>query len=160
MVDEPFFLTLNPAWDEQTRAQTGAVFLPEAVLDVVNGLGNPETREATVRGVIDLLTSPTIAAETKEWIVSRNLLVDGVHSGSVFYNHAHQDWREQVKRVDMPTLIVGAEGSPVPVSAMRWAASQIPNSRLEIFGADEGGSHFMFIENPAKFNAILEGFIG
>lgn len=159
LVDEPIFLTIDPAWDERTLAETGAVFPPQAVLDTVNGLANPATREQTVRGLIDLLTSPTISPEAKEWIVQWNLRVDGIHSGSLFYNHAHQDWREQVKRVQLPTLVVGAQGSPVPASAMRWAADQIPGAQLEIFAADEGGSHFMFIENPAKFNAIMAEFV-
>ena len=30
---------------------------------------------------------------------------------------------------------------------------------LELFGADEGGQHFMFMENPAKSNAIIKEFL-
>ena len=37
---------------------------------------------------------------------------------------------------------------------------QIAGSRLELFGADEGGQHFMFMENPTKFNAVVGEFLG
>ena len=30
---------------------------------------------------------------------------------------------------------------------------------LEIFGANEGGSHFMFAENPKKFNQVVLEFL-
>jgi non-heme chloroperoxidase len=38
--------------------------------------------------------------------------------------------------------------------------SVIPGSRLEIFEEDEGGNHFMFMEKPEKFNAVLADFVG
>jgi pimeloyl-ACP methyl ester carboxylesterase len=41
-----------------------------------------------------------------------------------------------------------------------WAASQTPGARVEIFEEAEGGQHFMFVENPAKFNRILADFMG
>jgi len=31
---------------------------------------------------------------------------------------------------------------------------------VEVFAEAEGGSHFMFIENPAKFNRLVAEFIG
>jgi len=30
---------------------------------------------------------------------------------------------------------------------------------VEIFEAEEGGNHFMFMENPDKFNRIVRDFI-
>lgn len=160
LVDEPIFLTADPSWDEKVTLQAGAIFSQEAVLGAVNGLAGAETHEATVRGFIDLLTSPSIAPEDKEWIVQQNLLVDGIHSGSLFYNHAHQDWRTQLSQIAVPTLVIAAEGSIVPVGCLEWAVKQIPDARLSVFGADEGGSHFMFIENPQKFNAVVSEFVG
>ena len=40
------------------------------------------------------------------------------------------------------------------------AGSQIKGSRTEIFEESEGGNHFMFMENPEKFNRIVKEFIG
>jgi len=36
----------------------------------------------------------------------------------------------------------------------------VPDSQIRIFDEDEGGSHFMFIQNPAAFNALVREFIG
>jgi non-heme chloroperoxidase len=40
-----------------------------------------------------------------------------------------------------------------------WIASQIPGARLRIFTREEGGSHFMFLENPDLFTAVLRDFL-
>lgn len=159
LVDEPIFMTKDPSWSDEVMAETGAIFDQEATLGAINGLAAPESNEAVVRGFIDMLTTPGIPADVKEWIVQQNLLMKGTHAASLFYNHAHQDWRAQLPQVKVPTLIIGAEGSIVPISCLEWAAKQIPDATLSVFGADEGGSHFMFIENPTKFNALIEGFV-
>jgi len=44
--------------------------------------------------------------------------------------------------------------------SQQWVGSQIPGSRVEIFEESEGGNHFMFMENPEKFNRIVKEFIG
>ena len=33
-------------------------------------------------------------------------------------------------------------------------------AKIEIFEENEGGNHFMFMENPDKFNRIVRDFIG
>ena len=40
-----------------------------------------------------------------------------------------------------------------------WIASKIPGAKVEIFEVEEGGSHFMFMENPTKFNKIALNFL-
>jgi non-heme chloroperoxidase len=63
-------------------------------------------------------------------------------------------------RIKVPTLFIGAKGSLVPYRAMLWESTQVPGSQTAIFEADEGGSHFMFIENPSKFNGLISSFMG
>ena len=50
--------------------------------------------------------------------------------------------------------------SVVPWQSQAWVAEQIKGARLEIFEEEEGGNHFMFIEGPEKFNAIVADFVG
>jgi len=47
----------------------------------------------------------------------------------------------------------------VPWTGAQWIADTIPGARLEIFEADEGGSHFLALENSGKFNRLLADFI-
>lgn len=60
----------------------------------------------------------------------------------------------------MPGLFVGGRAALVPCKSVQWAASRVKGARLEIFEEAEGGAHFMFEENSAKFNRILAEFIG
>ncbi|HIJ39662.1 MAG TPA: hypothetical protein HPP90_01090 [Deltaproteobacteria bacterium] len=71
-----------------------------------------------------------------------------------------QDWRDVIPRLSLPTLVVGGRVSAIPWKSVEWTARQVKGSRLEIFEEDEGGNHFMFIENPSKFNRIVADFIG
>ena len=60
----------------------------------------------------------------------------------------------------MSTLVIGGELATIfPPAAARWIAAQIPPAELSIFSAAERSSHFMFWENPEKFNALLRSFI-
>jgi pimeloyl-ACP methyl ester carboxylesterase len=56
--------------------------------------------------------------------------------------------------------VVGAKGSPVPFESQLWIRDQIKGAQAEIFEADEGGSHFTFMENPKEFNELIATFIG
>ena len=49
--------------------------------------------------------------------------------------------------------------SLIPWKSIAWIAKQIPGAQLEIFEENEGGSHFMFVENPTKFNQIVSKFV-
>ena len=66
-----------------------------------------------------------------------------------------------IPALNLPTLVFGGElASIFPPQAAAWIAAQIPGARVSVFGRDEGGSHFMFWENPTKFNAVLRDFLG
>ena len=64
-----------------------------------------------------------------------------------------------IPTIRLPTLVVGGHASIFPAHTQEWIAEQIPGAECVIFDAGEGGSHFMFYENPAKFNAVVETFL-
>ena len=70
-----------------------------------------------------------------------------------------QDWRDVLPRITVPTLIVGGEASLFNPQSQRWIATQIPGARLAMFAAEDGGSHFMWLENPKRFNALVRAFV-
>ena len=94
-----------------------------------------------------------------EAIVSEILKMPRRHAASLMLDHATRDWRDVIAQIRLPTLVVGARQSVFPAESQAWIAKQIPGARLEIFEADEGGSHFMCMENPARFNAIIREFL-
>ncbi|UKZ52332.1 hypothetical protein TrVGV298_006107 [Trichoderma virens] len=105
------------------------------------------------------LFSPLLSTEDFEWMVQQCSKMKLEDAAALLVNHAAQDWRDVLPTITVPTLVVGAEGSVMGGECSRWIASQIPGSRVEIFEEDEGGSHFMFWENDAKFNTIVEEFL-
>ena len=56
--------------------------------------------------------------------------------------------------------MVGGRVSVVPWKSQVWIQKQVRGSRIEIFEENEGGNHFMFMENPDKFNRIVRDFMG
>ena len=72
---------------------------------------------------------------------------------------AFGDWRDVIKRIRRRTLIVGGDASIFTGDSQWWIALQIPDAPPEIFPVDEGGSHFMFVENPGRFNSRVLSFL-
>jgi len=65
--------------------------------------------------------------------------------------------RGDLSRIAVPTLImVGSEDHQQPVPLSRRMHEMIKGSRLAVF---EGAGHFMMIEQPDRFRAVLEDFL-
>lgn len=158
LIDQSAFLTSNPAWSEQESADAGVLFSPEAVTATANALAGPDGI-ATTAGFIGGMLTADCPEEMKAWIIEQNLKFPRQHAAELLYNHCHQDWRDVVQRIMLPTLVVGGRISLMPWKGVAWVGSTIPHARLEIFEADEGGQHFMFMENPDKFNQLVTEFL-
>ena len=52
------------------------------------------------------------------------------------------------------------EPSPGDRQSQEWIHRQIKGSQFEVFEEAEGGQHFMFIENPEKFNRLVMEYLG
>ena len=159
LVDEPAFLTSNPAWSKSELEFSGAVFGPEAVMKTCNTLAGPDGEAYTIKFVERLVTD-SISAQEKAWIIRQNLRMPRQHAATLFYNHCAQDWRDVIPRIDIPTLVIGGEGSQVPWKSQVWIHEQIRGSKFVLFKKDEGGGHFMFIEGSEKFNKVVAEFLG
>jgi len=152
-------LTAGPGWSEQARADAGALFTPEEITSACAALTGPGDPEAAARGLIDSMLTPGASTELRDWLTRQNLLAPREFAAKLLGNHACQDWRDLIPRITLPALVIGGRASLIPWPAAAWTARQVPGARLEIFEADEGGQHFTFLENPAKFNQLLAGFI-
>ena len=81
------------------------------------------------------------------------------HAADLLWDHCLLDWRDVIRTIRLPTLVVGARESIFSAESQEWIAAQIPGAEVVIFEADEGGSHFMCHENPTKFNALVDAFL-
>jgi len=157
--DEPPFLTTNSSWSEQELTNAGAIFSPEAVTGTANALAGPEG-VATSKGFVGGMVTSAMPKEQLNWMIDCNLKFPRAHSATLLYNHCHQDWRDVMARINVPALYIGGRVSLVPWKSVAWSSSVTPGAKLEIFEEAEGGQHFMFVENPGKFNRILADFMG
>lgn len=158
LVDQSPCITIDPAWEEGVANSLGAIFTPSTALEMGNSLRGAEASEYAA-GFLRSLFSPSLSEEDFVWLKLQWSKMNLSNAGKLLVNHAAEDWRDVIPTITVPTLVVGAEGSVFGINSARWIASQISNSTLEIFKEDESGSHFMFWENDAKFNEVVEKFL-
>ena len=158
-VDEPPMVTADPGWSPQEKEDSGAIFDPATLYKTIDQLAGPDgvkTTEGFIRGMFTQGYEPLEV----DWVIKQNLKMPRKYAATLLQNHAMQDWRPVIPKIMLPTLVVGGKGSVVPWKSQEWIHRQVHGSRKEIFEKNEGGSHFMFIENPNKFNGIVRDFIG
>ena len=61
--------------------------------------------------------------------------------------------------ITLPSLIITGRASNKPLLSQEWIQHRIPDAELVVFDANEGGEHFMFLENPDKFNQTIKAFL-
>lgn len=89
-------------------------------------------------------------------IVDENLKFPAEYAARLAFIHWLTDWRDIIPTIDIPTLLISGKKSFINWKAVAWNHEKIQNSKLEFF--DERG-HFMFFEEPKKFNNIVREFI-
>jgi non-heme chloroperoxidase len=159
LVDQSPFLTSDPNWTQQELEDSGAIFTAKQVVDTVAALRSKEA-EQVVRQIIDGMVTQHATPEMKEWIVQCSLKMPRDLAGTLAYNHWHMDWRDLIPRINLPTLIVSGRVSIIPWKSQERIHHQIKGSQFEVFEETEGGQHFMFIENPEKFNRTIIKYLG
>jgi non-heme chloroperoxidase len=158
LVDQSPLGILRSHWSAREIAASGAMFTAEQLNAAVHALENSEAEEF-IRNLLASMVTPAMSKEQFEWIVECNLRCPRAIAATLLYNHLHTDWRDQIVRIRNPTLIIGGRKSMIPWRSQVWINQSIPDSELEIFEEAEGGGHFMFIENPDKFNRRVLQFL-
>ncbi|MCB9993491.1 MAG: alpha/beta hydrolase [Hyphomicrobiaceae bacterium] len=161
IADDSPRLTDNPGWTEKDRAEVRPMFSGGGLDDFARDLLAPGDNSFTRTAMAGMFSEAYLSAHPDEfdWIVAENLKMPRDKSMELLYATSSVDWRGTIKRVNLPALVIGAEGSTHKVEVLTWVASQIPGAKLRIWKKEEGGSHFMFLENPRQFNAELRAFL-
>ncbi|MBT8447623.1 MAG: alpha/beta hydrolase [Gammaproteobacteria bacterium] len=159
LVDESPCITINPGWDDEERRASGATLTGAQVMDQAAALAGPGGGAATDQ-LLGIMVTDAMDEETRAWLRSENYKTTRPHAAALFADFAHHDWRDVVRRIDIPTLLIGGKASLIPYYSIEALHAAIPGSELVIFEADEGGAHFMFVESPAQFNEHVRRFIG
>lgn len=161
-IDEPTFLVPGATWTAQNVADWGSIFTDannaSVTVDAVAAdLGNANA--PTTTAFLQSMTKGMSAADFA-WVKAQNLKMPRDLAALLLQNHCYQDWRDVIPRIKTPTIFVGGKVSNVPYKCVQWQQTQVAGSQLRIFEESEGGSHFMFIQNPTAFNSLVRTFIG
>jgi non-heme chloroperoxidase len=159
LVDQMPLVTLDPHWTQPELEDSGATLTAQQVFDTVAALRSKEAEQVT-RQLVDGWLGGTQPPDVIEWIVQCNLKMPRPFAGTLFYNLCHTDWRDLVPRIKLPTLIISGRASFIPWKSQEWIHRNIQGSHFEVFEEAEGGKHFMFIENPEKFNRLVMEYLG
>lgn len=154
LVDQSPCMIADPAWTPEQAKQLAAIFSPSTAFELGKDIA-PATA-----GLVKGMFTAGVEAKDVEFALERSSLMSDEAASALLRDHASKDWRDVLPRFNIPTLVVAAEGSVFPAEGVKWVSEQIPAARLATFDKEEGGSHFMFYENPDKFNGVVEDFIG
>jgi non-heme chloroperoxidase len=158
VVDQAPFVTSDPHWTQQELEDSGAVSTAQQVSDFGAALRSKEAERLT-RKIIDNMMTKQAMSEMREWIAQCNLKMPRDLAATLVYNHSHTDWRDLIPRIKLPTLIISGRASFMPWKSQEWIHRQIHGSQFEVFEEAEGGNHFMFLENPQKFNRLIMDYL-
>lgn len=158
LVDQSPLHTSRSHWNNQELEESGATVTCEQLNAAIQALESDIAEEFTRNSLAAMVTA-AMPKEQFEWMVECNLQCPRAIAATLLYNQFHTDWRDQIVQIRKPTLIIGGRKSYTPWRSQVWISQSIPDSKLEIFEAAEGGGHFMFIENPEKFNQQVLNFL-
>ena len=158
-VDQPAAVAAVPWMSAQEQADSGAIFDVSALLGLCAALAGPDSATATADFVHSMFSGDT-DPEVLAFVDAELGKIPPYASVPLLWDHCAQDWRDVLPRVDVPTLVIGCDGSHVAPSSQRYIAEQIPGAELHVFPVEVASSHFPFLENPAAFDEVVEKFLG
>ncbi|KAJ2980267.1 hypothetical protein NQ176_g2740 [Zarea fungicola] len=153
LVDQSPRMTADLTWTPEEAANCGAIFLPDRCQEIARNL------DVAAEGLIRAMFTSEVAEEDFRWVMKQNAKMSAQDAGTLFLDHAANDWSDVLPRINIPTLCIGAKGSLLPAQSMELVSQKIPGSTIVTFEAQEGGSHFMFWQNPNKFNEVVAKFL-
>ena len=159
IVDQAPMVAALPSWSDAERRQFGCL-LPD--VQAVASFCDVVRCTAGVDGTMDILKgmfTPAMPEADLRWIAQENLKMPRAAAADLLFDHCLNDWRDVIERTRLPALVVGGRKSIFSAESQEWIASVNPHAKAIIFEENEGGSHFMFFENPARFNAEVSAFL-
>jgi non-heme chloroperoxidase len=136
---------------------SSASFLPDGGVENALGLmkGILEDRQNATNGFVRTLNFKKPQPEEYiQKVIQASLRVPTSDAAALLLGYFTADYRATLPKIDKPTLICSAK-TPYNGSIVAMQG-KIPGAQLEIF---DGDGHALFVDDPDKFNAVLEDFL-
>ncbi len=158
LIDRTAVPIINSNWNQEDIKNYGPTADDKAIYKLCGLISQTENdyyMEVFFHTLVNNLTNN----DKKQLILENSNTLPKKAAASLLHDTFYQDWRNVFPAIDRPTLVVGGQASLISASSQLWTSKQIPNAKLIIFEESEGGKHYPFIENPKKFNQIVDQFI-
>jgi len=157
-VDNSPYPSDNPTRVGDRRMHVFEGLTPETVYQSALGWANDEDGSFS-RGFLRQQMTANVSDVVFEKAFEQHLLLPRKHAADLFVDIQALDLRDVVGRVSVPSLYIGGKVSLVDWNSVVRQAEEAKQGSYEIFEEDEGGAHFMFLENPTKFNQVVRDFL-
>jgi len=157
-VDDGVYPSDNPTLTPEEKLQGGSVLVPEMVYNLAMGWAN-DTDGSFSREFFREQFTPNVPDELFEIALKHHMLLPRKYAAALMIDIVHQDLRDVLPRINVPALSIGGKSSLIPWQSIIWQGEQMPQGQSYVFETEEGGAHFMFIENIPKFNKLLTAFL-
>ena len=158
LVDQQAALVAQPWMSAQEAADAGSI-LPADGLAALAAAIAADDGENAVRAYIRSMFTGAVDADLWELVTAEALRTPRRVGAALLVDHGFQDWRDRLPLITVPTLVIGCEGSHVPVLSQRYVAARIPGAEVHVFPRAVADSHFPFLENPIAFNERVGRFL-
>jgi non-heme chloroperoxidase len=159
VVDQAPCVIAKPHWSDAERLEAGCLFPSPAEFagfyQAVRTTSEPDATAALLKGMF----TPQVSDADLGFVARENLKFPRQQAADLLHDHCYLDWRDTIRTLRNPTLVVGGETSIFSPRSQHWIAAQVPGAEVDIFPTAEGGGHFMFFENPRRFNALVSAFL-
>lgn len=159
IVDQPAAVIAQPWMSEQERTRAGSILPVDGLVALAEAVAGPDG-ENVVRAFVRGMFAGPVDEELWDFVASEVARTPPHAAVPLLIDHGTQDWRDVVRGIRVPTLVIGCDGSHVPPDSQRWLAESIPGARVHVFPREVASSHFPFLENPMAFNAVVGAFLG
>jgi pimeloyl-ACP methyl ester carboxylesterase len=116
-----------------------------------------EDHEAFIRHLVPAMFHQEQDPGDIEWMVRECLKLPIGPLGAILFDQCVQDYRETVKSIDTPALILwGRHDAILPASGADDLKQRIPHAEVVMF---EDSGHCPFLEETDKFNGVVNEFM-
>jgi len=148
LVDEPGWLLKTPDNEVGMSTYDEVIAMNKEIL---------KNQEGFITGFIHSSLTVDLPKQDVSFIIAENLKTPAEYAARLELHHWLTDWRDIIPAINIPTLIVSGRKSFINWKSQAWIHEKIANSKIEFF---EERGHFMFFEEPERFNRVVKNFIG
>ena len=159
LIDQAPSVVAWPSWSEEEKNLCGSLHTPESLFNTLSLLTSSESSHMRESYIRDCLLTKNCPSDIADWVLFENMKFPALYAARLLMEGSTQDWRDIIRQITLPTLIFGGKASIFNPLSQIWISQQIENSTIHIFEESEGGSHFMWLENPKKFLKLLREFL-